>query len=350
MFQNLKTSFDKLKHPKKGYGIYSEYVPAGNHHMTKKERVKAAFLGQETDYVPVCMWQHVPKEFHIDHETFAKHQADFYKETDVDFMKLSADGFFNWPDPVLKTIQCADELYQIKPLGPDHPWIRNQIDRTKTVVQSLNDECYAFYLIFAPISYLRLQIGYHLMMQLIHENPDAMKYACKTIADDLKYLIDGILNESGCAGIFYSVQNAEINRFTKEEYLEWIMPAEKDLLDYANSINDMNILHFCAWEESPNRLEVWKDYHTPIVSWARHIDIFDIEKAKNHFGATVWGGFDNRLNTLLYTGTKEEIELEVKSLIQQGGKTGYIIGADCSLHNTLPTERIRWVVEAARKY
>lgn len=317
--------------------------------MTKKERVKAAFLGQEVDHVPVSMWQHVPEEYHADHDAFAKYQADFYKATDVDFMKLSADGFFNWPSPVLKNIQSADELYNIKPLGADHPWIRDQIARTKKVVEALNDECYAFYLVFVPLSYLRLEVGYPMMMKLIRENPDAMKYACKVIAEDLKILINGLINEAGCTGIFYSVQNAEVTRFTKEEYLDWVKPAEKELLDYANSINDMNIIHFCAWEEDPNRLEVWADYHTPVISWARYIDIHDIAEAKEHFGATMWGGFDNRPGTLLYTGTKEEIDKEVASLIEQGTKKGYIIGSDCSIHNELPVERIRWVVEAARR-
>ena len=47
--------------------------------------------------------------------------------------------------------------------------------------------------------------------------------------------------------------------------------------------------------------------------------------------------------------SREEIEKEVGNLIAQGGKSGYILGSDCSIHNELPEERIRWVVEAARK-
>ena len=75
----------------------------------------------------------------------------------------------------------------------------------------------------------------------------------------------------------------------------------------------------------------------------------DIQEAKKHFGCTIWGGFDNRPGTFLYTASREEIEQEVATLIAQGGKTGYILGSDCSIHNELPEEKIRWVVEAARK-
>ncbi len=121
------------------------------------------------------------------------------------------------------------------------------------------------------------------------------------------------------------------------------------LLDYMNSKSSMNIIHFCAWEGIPNRLSVWKDYHAPVISWSRYIDTYDINEMRDWTGgSTVWGGFDNRPGTLLYTGTKEEIEAEVKNIIEQAGKTRFILGADCSIHPECSVERIRWMVDAAK--
>lgn len=316
--------------------------------MNKRERVIAAFQGKETDHVPVCMWQHVPKEYWED-DLFVQYQLDAYRNTDVDFVKLSADKYFGWPAPELEGIENAKQLYEIKPLGSAHPFIRGQIERTGKIVRALNGECVALYLVFAPLCYLRLQIGYPRMMQFIREDPEAVKYACSAIAGDVKLLIGGLIREAGVDGIFFSVQNAEENRFTCEEYRNWITPVEKPVLDYANTLSSMNAIHLCAWEEVPNHLSVWQDYKAPVVSWSRFIDIADIREAKDYFGCTVWGGFDNRQGTLLYTGSREEIENEVCEMIRQGGKTGFILGADCSIHNELPEERIRWVVEAARK-
>ena len=317
--------------------------------MNKRERVTAAFQGKETDHVPVCMWQHVPASFWGDDDRFAAEQARFFRSTDVDFMKLSGDKFFGWPSPALKGITKAEELYNVKPLGPNHPFIRGQIERTKKVVAALNGECVALYLVFVPLSCIRLSVGYPMMMKLIREDPEAMKHACAVVAQDLKALVYGLIKEAGVDGIFYSVQNGEENRFTAEEYRDWVMPSDRIVLDYANSLSSMNAIHFCAWEEIPNRLSVWQDYKAPVISWSRQFDIFDIQEAKKHFGCTVWGGFDNRPDTFLYTASREEIEKEVASLISQGGKSGYILGADCSIHNELPEERIRWVVEAARR-
>lgn len=317
--------------------------------MNKRERVIAAFKGQETDHVPVCMWQHVPEKYWADDNLFAECQLNAYKNTDVDFMKLSGDRYFTWPSPVLDRIEKAEDLYRLEPLGPNHPHIRGQIERTKKIVAGLKGECVALYLVFVPLSCLRLKIGYPKMMQLIRENPDAMKYACNVIAEDQKLLVNGIIREAGADGIFYSVQNGEVDRFTYEEYRDWVTPSDNAVLDYANSISDMNAIHFCAWEGTPNRLSVWEDYHAPVISWSRYMDIPDIREAKKHFGCTVWGGFDNRPGTFLYTASREEIEKETANLIQQGGKQGYILGADCSIHDELQEERIRWVAEAARK-
>ena len=288
--------------------------------MDKIERVTRAFKGEEVDHIPVCLWKHIPPTLWKD-ELFIKAQMDFYKETDVDFIKLSADKYFCWPAPVLKDIQSAKQLYDIKPLGAHHPHIRGQINRTKKIMEEINGECLAFYLIFCPLSYLRLEIGYPKMMQFMEEDPEAVLYAENVIAQDVKVLVKGIIEEAKVAGIFYSVQNAEENRFTYETYRKYITPPEKEVLDYK----------------------------TAVVSWARYIEGLDVKEAKEKFGRTVWGGFDNRPGSLIYTGTKEEIEAEVKRLVEASGKRGYIIGPDCSIHDELPEERIKWIVDAARK-
>ena len=317
--------------------------------MNKRERVIAAFQGKEVDHVPVCMWQHVPPAFWGDDGRFAAEQARFYRNTDVDFMKLSGDKYFGWPSPALRDIERAAQLYDVQPLGPRHPFIRGQIERAKKVVAALGGDCVTLQLVFVPLSCIRLAIGYPMMMRLIREDPEAMKHACAAVAEDQKALVRGLIREAGVDGIFYSVQNGEENRFTTQEYRDWVMPSDKAVLDYANSLSDLNAIHFCAWEEIPNRLSVWQDYKAAVVSWSRYFDIMDIQAAKAHFGCTVWGGFDNRPGSFLYTATREEIEREVSSLIAQGGKTGYILGADCSIHGELPEERIRWVAEAARR-
>ncbi|MGI6265398.1 MAG: hypothetical protein ACOYJY_08085 [Acutalibacteraceae bacterium] len=98
--------------------------------MSKKERTVAAFEGRQVDHVPVCMWQHVPWDYVADDDAFAAYQARAFHATGVDFMKLSADGYFGWPSPLLETIDSADDLLKLETLGGEHPYVKGQIART----------------------------------------------------------------------------------------------------------------------------------------------------------------------------------------------------------------------------
>lgn len=58
------------------------------------------------------------------------------------------------------------------------------------------------------------------------------------------------------------------------------------------------------------------------------------------------GGFDNRKDGVLYSGTKEEVQKEAVRLVTEAGDIGVIIGADCTLPSDIPVERMKWVREA----
>ena len=74
-----------------------------------------------------------------------------------------------------------------------------------------------------------------------------------------------------------------------------------------------------------------------------------VEGMKFFGGRCVLGGFDNRPQGVLYSGTREEVEAETARLIQRAGKTGVILGADCTLPATVDVNRFSWVVEAASR-
>ena len=166
--------------------------------------------------------------------------------------------------------------------------------------------------------------------------------------------MEGLLEEAGCDGVFYSVQNAEITRFTYDEYRSWVTPSDKKVLAQANTPGHYTILHCCGWDAdeagTTNRMEVWKDYESAAVSWAMYVDHLDPVQIREFFGGrAAWGGFDNRRCGVLYRGDKEAIEEETRRIIALGGKKGFILGPDCSLPDDIDPEHIKWVLETARR-
>ena len=83
------------------------------------------------------------------------------------------------------------------------------------------------------------------------------------------------------------------------------------MLDYANSISKYNILHCCGWSGDKNRVEIWKNYKAAAVNWAVYVEDMDLNVGRDFFNTNcVLGGFDNRKNGVLYSGTLDEIKSE----------------------------------------
>ena len=64
-----------------------------------------------------------------------------------------------------------------------HGWVLS--DDSGLSVDALNGECVSLYLVFVPFSCLRLRLGYPAIMRLVREDPEAMMYACRVVAESM---------------------------------------------------------------------------------------------------------------------------------------------------------------------
>ena len=157
------------------------------------------------------------------------------------------------------------------------------------------------------------------------------------------------MTEAGIDGIYYCVQGGEKNRFSAEEYRRLITPSDLKVLEHANRFSTNNVLHCCGWAGIPNNLEIWQDYPAKTVNWACYVENMNLAEGRVFFGdKCVLGGFDNRPGGVLYAGTKEEDVAETQRLVARAGRTGVILGADCTLPATVDIQRFGWVVEAVQ--
>jgi len=313
--------------------------------MTKKERVLAAFNNQPVDKIPMGFWYHFSPDDDFGQETVNEH-LKWYKDADLDFIKIMCDGYFNYPNPFIQTVTCADDWFNMTPMGDDHPWITKQIERAKGVVEGVNGECCVFYNVFNPMSLMRFGTSEELLMDHLHKNPAAVCHAFSVIAQDIKAMIRRLITEAGCTGIYFCVQNAEKFRFTANEYCNLVKPIELEILNYANTLSENNIMHCCGWAGDENRYEVWQDYPAKAVNWAVYVENMTLPEGKKFFGGCcVLGGFDNRKEAVLYAGTKEEVQAETERIVKEAGEIGVILGADCTLPADIGAQRLLWVRE-----
>ena len=299
------------------------------------------------DHVPVGFWHHFGGE-EAAGEACVKAHLDYCRSVDTDLIKIMSDGYFEYPLSV--KIEQAADWYKLKPLGKDHPYLKEQYWRVKRIKEELGDDAAIFYNVNAPFSSIRNGAGDELIMRHLREDKDAILFALDVIAADNAAICEMVIADAKADGIYYPVQGAELFRFSPDEYRELISPSDLFVLNRANELSDYNILHMCGWAGDRNRLEVWRDYPVKTVNWAIYVEDVSLEQGREYFGKkSVLGGFKNTRPAPLFYGTRDEVRTFTHELIKSFGKIGLLIGGDCTIPAEVPPERIKWVVDAARE-
>lgn len=319
--------------------------------MDKRTRVLNALDKKEVDHVPVGFWYHFGGEEALGDPCIKAH-IDYYEDTDLDFMKIMCDGYFEYPIP--DSIKEPSDWYSLEPLKADHPFISEQVERARKIVEMKGKEMCIFYNVFAPFSSIRFGAGEDLVMEHIKEDPVAVMYGLDVIAQSNALLARLLITEAGCDGIYYCVQGGEYSRFTEEEYKRWIRPSDLYVIERTNRYSENNIMHCCGWAGDKNRMSLWSDYPVKVVNWAVHVEGVSLEEGRILFdNKTILGGFETLWDSekrqgVIYNGTKEELQDYTRELILNYGKRGLMLGGDCTVDSTIDHERIRMVVEASR--
>ena len=101
--------------------------------MDKRERVLAAMNGEKVDHVPVGFWFHFGGDEAMGEACVNAH-LKYYRETDLDFIKVMCDGYFPFPLPLIRT---AEDWNRVEPLAADDPFITEQVERAKAIVDAI---------------------------------------------------------------------------------------------------------------------------------------------------------------------------------------------------------------------
>ena len=326
----------------------------------KKELVWNAFNNKPVERVPVGFWFHytgnhpvasVYEHPEMREKNISGHKK-FVNEFKPDFIKLMSDGYFFEPetDSVIKNAKSASDLGKLKLISADDKWIRDQVSLVRELTLAFGKDVLTFYNVFAPATAFKWSAGGDARLAaFIKEDKHAVIRALSVIAQNTSLLARAVIKEGGADGIYLSAQTIQDVSVGPDVYAEVISPSELAVLTSANAVSETNILHICGYEGARNNFVLFKNYPAKVINFASVVEGISLSEGKKLFGGkAVIGGFANTSEGVLYKGTKEEVQAETKRLISEAGKTGIILGADCTVPIDTPFERFEWVREAAR--
>jgi uroporphyrinogen decarboxylase len=331
--------------------------------VDKREWVSRSFHNEKVEQVPAGFWFHFTADETLDGfehpEMFEQNMQGhlkYYREFQPDFVKIMSDGFFIYPSREFREAERAADLRKIAPLGPRHPWIETQVEFVKSLTGFFGKEILSFYNIFSPATCFKFgrrpskKPPEALLGDFIQEDRDALIHALNTVAEDLAVLARRVIAEGGADGIYLSAQDQNDRRIDAETQRQIFAAADIRVLQAANggTAGPLNILHVCGYAGRRNDLRHFTEYPAQIINWAAAVEGVSLGEGKKIFGGRpVIGGFANTTEGILYRGTEEEIKAETRRILNGAGRTGVILGADCTVPRDTDLRRLQWVREAA---
>ena len=330
---------------------------------SKRNLVKMAFSGGKMQEVPAGFWHH----FLPEKEQFAKPgdkaaqeraiegHKKFFEEVKPDIMKIMNDAFIGHPTVMENPLRNGEDLLAIKSLPEDHPWITEQVEHLKKMTELFSDKVMCFYNIFSPVQWIRIRLeffdlDFERFVYLAENYPKELQHAGKELGKDIQTLVRKLLTETKLDGIYYCVQNVQSPKYDQKTYKEIVGEDELAVLKLANELSPYNILHICGYAHHKNNLDFYKDYEAGAYNWAVHTEGISLSAGRKLFpGKCILGGFDNNPKTLITEGDRTDVEKFAEDCIEESKYRSFILGADCSVPNSISNERLRWITYCAQE-
>lgn len=318
--------------------------------MKKRDRVFAAIRGEEVDHVPCGFSLHFPKECASGDAAVEAHLR-FFKETDTDIIKIMNENLV----PDVGEIRTADDWKKIPSYTMKDEFMQKQMEITEKILEKADPDAFSLGTLHgicaSSIHPIEARYGYEGTRERIcahlRENKVPVLDAFKRITEGMCLLAESY-KKIGLDGIYYAALGGEHRYFTDEEFTEAIEVFDKEILKASKAAGGINVLHMCKDGLNMNRYKSYADL-VDVVNWGVYETDFSLEEGRELFaGKTVMGGLANRSGAMV-DGTEEELCAAAKKVIQDYGKTKFILGADCTLPTEIEYSRINAVVQAARE-
>lgn len=335
--------------------------------MTKRERFQRFLNNQPVDRVPVAFFHHfIPfGDFGkgIDHDDIFERNIEGHrlakKLFDPDIAKIMNDSLFFMPLDV-SFVEKASDLRKVEPVSMQSEFVRRSLELTKRVREIYDgpDSPPVFVTSCSPTFVLRNSMSVNGMPNVggdetrfksyIQDDPEALSAAVKALADGIAEFNRLLITEGGVDGIYLSVNN-QANFFPEDIFCKHIVPHEKAVLDSANKLSQMNLLHVCGMAGRSNNLNLFTGFEAAAYNWAVHAEGVSLAEGKKLFGGkAVFGGFLQQ--GPIYKGSREELEEAAWKILEENGQVGVGLGADCTVPADIDDVRLSWVQEAAEKF
>ena len=320
--------------------------------MTKRERIRAVVEGREPDKLPYSFWTHLPG-IDLDPERLAEETYKFYRTYDVDFIKTMNNGMYAIEDfgceidysevlkggvaHVVKTpIHQAEDWYKLSVCPVDKGSLARELKSLALLLEKTKQEDVpVIFTVFSPITTANKLSGGTLRQYLADGHGEAVHHALKIITETTCQVAKRAI-ELGADGIFFAAQSSTYDFMTAEEYEEYGVPYDMEVLEAAKD-GWMNTIH----AHGPNiMLEVLKNYPVDVFNWHAWETYPAVDEASLVTGKCLMGGLNR---TDITQCNRNAIRHQIFECFKMMKGRGQILTPGCVIRYPLDTKMLGFI-------
>ena len=307
--------------------------------MNKKERVLAALEGKRVDRPPVSVWYHFGTPF-LGGRRIGELEAEYFHAYDWDFLKMMND--FPWPLPEgMAQVESAGDLDRFKTLTMEEPGIQEQLNALSRAAELVGPQAFVIDTVFNPFGVARRTLKTRLM-PFLREAPEKLRDWLSLCAENLSRYIRAAA-KTGIGGIFFSVNGADRDTLTDEEFQRFVKPFDLTVLEAARSAGPLLVGHIHGKNLSMDRV---LSYPVAALNWSHLHDNEGISRVRARTAKCLIGGMDEIATSQL---TPPEIEDAVITAARDARGGGFMAGPGCAIPSDIAADLILAARRAVEK-
>lgn len=316
--------------------------------LSKRERLQAAFLGQEVDRPPVALWRHWPGDDQRAEDLAAAHVA-FQRQYDWDFIKVTPCSSYCVADWGVETtymgntegtreyrryvIKRPEDWTRLLMLDPMQGALARQAACLRLIGQAVGSATPFIQTIFNPLSMAKYLAGEDTLRLHLHRYPEALLQGLETITAVSVRFVREVMR-TGAAGLFLAVQHAQYSVMTEKDYRVFGVPYDRRVLEAAEGAW-FNMLHLHGEEVM---FDLLADYPVQVINWHDRETPPDLIGGLGRFKGAVCGGI--RQWETLVRGAPQDVAAEAADAIRRTSGKRFILGTGCVTPIVAPTSNL----------
>ncbi len=308
--------------------------------LSKRDRMLRWLAGERMpNYTPAAFFLHFGNDYKVG-PAAAKRHMEFYRHTDMDFVKIQFEQTYSRQEFLQKPADWA----KLKLAKLD--FYEAQLQTVRELVKAEKKNSLILMTLYSPFMCAGHCATSPVLLKHMEENPEAVKKGLEILTESQMLFVRACIKE-GVDGFYMSTQGSEAKRFSSPAiFTKYVKPFDLVSMKEIASKCPFNILHVCDYVAPYANYDAVYDYPGHVVNV--NVKLVDRQisgqEIVQRFKRPFMGGMDR--HGIIAKGSAGELESEIRRVVKNA-PAKFILGADCTVEADTSWDRLEHAIAVA---